>query len=67
MQCRWRIPFEQMAYIGDNLMKDFQAPKQLGMKSIWFKNQDGLYRYKEKFNDRLVKIVTNINEIGDLF
>lgn len=25
MQCRWRIPFEQMVYVGDNPAKDFQA------------------------------------------
>lgn len=43
MQCRWRIPFEEMAYVGDNLTKDFQAPRQLGMKSIYFENPDGLY------------------------
>ena len=43
IQNRWRIPFEQMIYIGDNPAKDFTAPKQLGMKSIYFKNRDGLY------------------------
>ena len=32
MQRRWGIPFEQMMYVGDNLNKDFQAPKQLGMQ-----------------------------------
>lgn len=44
MQCRWGIPFEQMVYVGDNLRKDFQAPRQLGMKSIYFRNKDGLYQ-----------------------
>lgn len=43
IQNRWRIPFEQMIYIGDNPTKDFTAPKQLGMKSVYFKNRDGLY------------------------
>ena len=47
MQCRWGIPFEEMMYIGDNLNKDFQAPKQLGMRSLYFENKDGLY-YNEK-------------------
>ncbi len=46
MQCRWGIPFEEMVYIGDNLYKDFQAPRQLGMESIYFENPDGLY-YEE--------------------
>lgn len=43
MQCRWGIPFEEMIYIGDNLNKDFQAPRQLGMRSLYFENEDGLY------------------------
>ena len=43
MQNRWRLPASQMLYVGDNLAKDFQAPQQLGMKSVWFRNEDGLY------------------------
>lgn len=43
MQCRWNVPFEEMIYVGDNLNKDFQAPKQLGMRSLYFENKDGLY------------------------
>ncbi len=35
--------FSDMCYIGDNINKDFIAPQKLGMKSIWFKNKDGLY------------------------
>ena len=37
------VPYESIVYIGDNLKKDFIAPKLLGMKSIYFKNADGLY------------------------
>lgn len=43
MQNRWRIPFEQLIYVGDNINKDFQAPKQLGMRWLYFDNQEGLY------------------------
>jgi len=43
MQRRWRLPFEQMMYIGDNRAKDFQACRQLGMQWKWFKNEDGIY------------------------
>ncbi len=37
-------------------MKDFEAPHRLGMKSIWYKNEDGLYfengdTYLEYIND----------------
>lgn len=38
------IPFEQIVYIGDNMMKDFTAPKKLGMQCICFHNSDGLYK-----------------------
>lgn len=39
----FNVAFERMAYVGDNLKKDFIAPQHLGMKCIWFKNTDGLY------------------------
>jgi FMN phosphatase YigB (HAD superfamily) len=29
--------------VGDNPGKDFQAPRQLGMRWIYFQNPDGLY------------------------
>lgn len=38
------LPFEQIAYVGDNVTKDFQAPEQLGMRSIWVNNANGLYK-----------------------
>lgn len=37
------VEFDEMCYVGDNTKKDFIAPEQLGMKSIWFRNKDGLY------------------------
>ncbi|MBQ3105839.1 MAG: ATP-grasp domain-containing protein [Lachnospiraceae bacterium] len=43
MQRRWGIPFEQMLYAGDNVHKDFQAPRQLGMQWILIDNGEGIY------------------------
>lgn len=40
---KWRLPSDQVVYIGDNPTKDFQSPQQLGMKAIWFRNEDGIY------------------------
>lgn len=60
MQHRWRIPFGQMVYVGDNAEKDFQAPKQLGMRTLYFENEDGLY-----FTDEAVGIET-IKKISDI-
>lgn len=37
------VPFEQMAYVGDNINKDFHAPRMLGMRGIHLQNEDGLY------------------------
>ena len=43
LQREFNLPFEKMAYIGDNIKKDFIASEKLGMKSIYFKNEKGLY------------------------
>ena len=37
------VEYSEMCYVGDNINKDFIAPQKLGMRSIWFKNPDGLY------------------------
>jgi len=46
MQTRWRVPYENLIYVGDNPVKDFQAPTQLGMQTLFFRNSDGLYSTK---------------------
>lgn len=60
MQNRWRLPFEQIMYVGDNPNKDFQAPKQLGMRWVYFANEDGLYS-SEEINDQLQ--VADLNKL----
>ena len=64
MQNRWCIPFENLIYVGDNPVKDFQAPRQLGMRTLFFNNADGLYSAMaeeyEIFGDR----AGNAEEIG---
>ena len=37
------VPFTRMAYIGDNISKDFVVPEEKGMKSIWVRNPEGIY------------------------
>ena len=44
MQGRFNVPYESMVYVGDNVGKDFYAPKVLGMQWIHFDNEDGVYR-----------------------
>lgn len=60
MQQRWSIPFEQIMYIGDNQDKDFQAPQQLGMRSLCFRGGDGLY-FTNEINE--IQIITKFDEI----
>jgi putative hydrolase of the HAD superfamily len=43
MQQFFRVPYNEMVYVGDNVQKDFISPQRLGMKSVYFKNQFGLY------------------------
>lgn len=33
-----------MCYVGDNVKKDFKAPEEFGMRCIWFRNKDGVYK-----------------------
>lgn len=65
MQNRWKLSFEEIVYVGDNASKDFQAPKQLGMQSIYFKNKDGLY-FENSDENAVDNRVESINEILDL-
>ncbi|MDD3138305.1 MAG: HAD-IA family hydrolase [Lachnospiraceae bacterium] len=55
------VDFGQMVYIGDNPTKDFSAPEQLGIQSIWFDNPDGLYR-KESYDGCKVHSITELSE-----
>ena len=47
IQNRWRLPFDEIAYVADNPAKDFQAPQQLGMVSVRYNNIEGLYHHNE--------------------
>ena len=64
MQNRWRIPYEQMVYVGDNLDKDFQAPRRLGMGSVWFKNDEGLYKNKHLNKVAIAKEIKDLYQIN---
>lgn len=61
MMTRWRLNPADILCVGDNPTKDFQAPQQLGMQSIWFKNPDGLYSL-----DADQEYVSSIDELASL-
>lgn len=44
MQRRLGLPFESMVYVGDNPTKDLIAPRQLGMRAVWFDNPDAVHK-----------------------
>lgn len=62
MTTRWRLNPADVVYVGDNSEKDFQAPQQLGMSSVWFRNVDGLYQSQ---NDR--SYIQNICELRGMY
>ena len=66
LQNKWRLPPSQIVYVADNAAKDFQAPQQLGMKSIWFKNAEGLY-YTDNINIFDIKTYNSIEDIVSYF
>lgn len=63
MQCRWKLNFEEIVYIGDNPQKDFKAPRQLGMRSVYFDNNDGLYGCPPDTNITTVKDISQLEEL----
>lgn len=56
---RWRINPADVVYVGDNPTKDFQAPQQLGMKCIYYRNHLGLYSHSSSN----LKTITSIDEL----
>ena len=57
---RWRLNPADVVYVGDNSAKDFQAPQQLGMRSIYFYNLDGLSCKAERGG---IEKITKIMEV----
>lgn len=49
MKTKMRLDYGEMMYVGDNVYKDFIAPRKLGMVTVLYKNKRGLY-YSEKNN-----------------
>lgn len=43
MHERTGVPYEKMAYVGDNINKDFVAPEKMNMRCIYCRSREGLY------------------------
>ena len=57
---RWRLNPADLVYVGDNPIKDFQAPQQLGMRSLWFRNADGIYQDPNKNSGWTVRTISEL-------
>lgn len=57
---RWKLNPADVVYVGDNAGKDFQAPQQLGMRSVWFRNEDGLYSEDTSCGRYCIKDITEM-------
>ncbi len=64
---KWRLQANGVVYVADNPEKDFKAPQQLGMKSVWFRNQDGLYagNFKNAEYEKINHITELLKLISD--
>lgn len=60
IQRRWRMPFENIIYIGDNPSKDFQACHQLGMQALYFENEEGIYSKLTGCSERKIKNIEDL-------
>lgn len=60
MQTRWKLNMEEIVYVADNPSKDFQAPQQLGIRTIYFNNFNGIYN--EKY-DIPIETIFDIKEL----
>ena len=66
LMTRWRLNPADVIYVGDNPSKDFQAPQQLGMKSVYFNNAEGLYSHDRSTCCYEIKNITDfIDWIGE--
>lgn len=43
MAMRMGLPYRKLAYVGDNISKDFIAPGRLGMQCFWYHNPVGIH------------------------
>ena len=66
MQRRLKIKYEQMVYIGDNISKDFYAPKNLGINCIFMCHPDS-YNTKvlSDIGLRSIRSISHITNLND--
>jgi len=67
MSSKLNIPYNKLVYIGDNAIKDFDAPHKLGMKTIKIIRKSSLYTNNiSKANIKAQFEVTSFQEVKDI-
>lgn len=66
IQRRWAIPFSELVYVGDNVLKDFRAPILLGMKAICINNPDGIYSTDDHGSNKEIFFIDQIADINSV-
>lgn len=61
---RWRLNPADVVYIGDNLAKDFQAPQQLGMQSVYFRNTVGIYSNEVALDGTFIDTISDLQGLS---
>ncbi|MBR3779239.1 MAG: HAD-IA family hydrolase [Clostridia bacterium] len=56
------LDYDEMVYVGDNPIKDFVAPKMLGMQACYLRNPDGLYFSAQEI-DPSIPTINDITEV----
>ena len=66
MANKWRMSYAEIVYVGDNVVKDFRASKQLGMKYLCYKNNDNdsLYWCSSDMNVNLQCVEDIVDVVG---
>ena len=64
MANKWRLSYAEIVYVGDNVVKDFRAPKQLGMKYLCYKNNDSLYWCSSDMNVNFQCVEDIVDVVG---
>lgn len=56
MALRMQVDFADMIYIGNNPTKDLKAPRELGMKTLFFDNPDCVHNFERRTNTPYIQL-----------
>lgn len=67
MKKKLNLDYEEMVYVGDNVLKDFVAANKLGMNTVSINRKEGVYSQIKIYEEYLAKLkVKNLEELEKL-